>query len=77
MPTVIQVKLTLADPATGTYNMELPQEVVARTTQIQRDTVAEAVTDLLPKELALCAEGPSLVARLADGTAVKVALGAV
>lgn len=74
MASTIQVKLTPVDPATNTYNLELPDNLAARVTQVERVDKATLLAALVEGELGLDLSTPALRVQLSDGNFYSVAL---
>ena len=74
MATTFQVTLTPVDAATGLYNLELPDEMAARVTQVERPTKATLLTTLIEGEIGLDLAAPALRVKLSNGNYYRVDL---
>ena len=74
MASTVQVKLTPVDTATGTYNLELPDNLAARVTHVERPDKTTLLATLIEGEIGADLATPALRIKLSDGNAYRLTL---
>lgn len=67
MASTVNVKLTLVDAATNTYAMELPDQLSARSTHVERPDQTTLLSTLIEHEIGFDLGATKLRVKLSDG----------